>query len=208
MTFLWGSGLSCSYTPIWLINTITKLMESYYVLTDGRYNSTIRRRQDSLAPYNTKKREPPVAVDTGLMAHANTRKRELVDKLYNLENNPAETRRVTRICSDAIAKTSISPVTEEYASVRPFVLPKEKPDVPEANVTFNDEMKALPVALDTNQTWLKHVSDVVEQSGDDESQAMDVSLSVYHASSNHHTFKQILRRCSPFSEKIPTHRLW
>ena len=35
MTFLWGSGLSCSYTPIWLINTITKLMESYYVLTDG-----------------------------------------------------------------------------------------------------------------------------------------------------------------------------
>lgn len=98
------------------------------------------------------------------------------------ENNPAETRRVTRICSDAIAKTSISPVTEEYASVRPSVLPKEKPDVPEANVTFNDEMKALPVALDTNQTWLKHVSDVVEQSGDDESQAMDVSWSVYHAS--------------------------
>ena len=35
MIFLWGSGLSCSYTPIWLINTITKLMESYYVLTDG-----------------------------------------------------------------------------------------------------------------------------------------------------------------------------
>lgn len=49
-------------------------------------------------------------------------------------------------------------------------------------MTFNDEMKALPVALDTNQTWLKHVSDVVEQSGDDESQAMDVSWSVYHAS--------------------------
>ena len=49
-------------------------------------------------------------------------------------------------------------------------------------MTFNDEMKALPVALDTNQTWLKHVSDVVEQSRKDESQAMDVSWSAYHAS--------------------------
>ena len=43
-------------------------------------------------------------------------------------------------------------------------------------MTFNDEMKALPVALDTNQSWLKHVSDVVE------SQATDVSWSVYHVS--------------------------
>lgn len=33
--FLWSSGLCCSYSPIWLTNTITKLMESYYVLTDG-----------------------------------------------------------------------------------------------------------------------------------------------------------------------------
>ncbi|CAH3022098.1 unnamed protein product [Porites evermanni] len=178
-TFLWSSRLCCSYSPIWLINTITKLMESYYVLTDGRYNSTIRRRKGSLATYNTKKREPPVAVDTGLMVHAKTRKRELVDKLHNLENNPGETRKVTHICSDATTKTSISPLTEEYASVRPFVFPREKP---EANVTFNDEMKALPVALDTNQSWLKHVSVVVEQSGDDESQATDVSWSVYHAS--------------------------
>lgn len=95
------------------------------------------------------------------------------------ENNPGETRKVTHICSDATTKTSISPLTEEYASVRPFVFPREKP---EANVTFNDEMKALPVALDTNQSWLKHVSVVVEQSGDDESQATDVSWSVYHAS--------------------------
>lgn len=48
------------------------------------YNSTVRRRTGSAAAYHTRKREPPLPIYTGLLLHAETRKRGLIDKLNSL----------------------------------------------------------------------------------------------------------------------------
>ncbi|MES9881624.1 MAG: hypothetical protein ABW185_12160, partial [Sedimenticola sp.] len=48
------------------------------------FNSTIRRRDGSSASYHTKSRETPLPIYTGLLVHAETRKRGLIDKLYDL----------------------------------------------------------------------------------------------------------------------------
>ena len=49
-----------------------------------KFNSTLRRREGASAVYNTAKRETPLPIYTGLLLHAKTRKRELVDKLHDL----------------------------------------------------------------------------------------------------------------------------
>ena len=49
-----------------------------------KFNSTLRRREGSSAVYNTAKHETPLPIYTGLLLHAETRKRELVDKLHDL----------------------------------------------------------------------------------------------------------------------------
>ena len=49
-----------------------------------KFNSTLHRREGSSAVYNTAKRETPLPVYTGLLLHAKTRKRKLVDKLHDL----------------------------------------------------------------------------------------------------------------------------
>lgn len=49
-----------------------------------RFNCTVRRRKDTLAMYHTKEREPPLPIYLGLLLHAETRKRGLVDKMCDL----------------------------------------------------------------------------------------------------------------------------
>ena len=49
-----------------------------------QFNSVIRRRKDAISTRHNRKREPPLPVYLGLSLHAKTRKRELVDTLYNL----------------------------------------------------------------------------------------------------------------------------
>ncbi len=49
-----------------------------------QFNCTIRRREGSTASYHRKSREPPLPIYTGLLVHAETRKRGLIDKLYDL----------------------------------------------------------------------------------------------------------------------------
>ena len=49
-----------------------------------QYNSCTRRRQTSKDSYHKKDRETPLAIYLGLMIHGHTRKRELVDKMFQL----------------------------------------------------------------------------------------------------------------------------
>ena len=49
-----------------------------------RFNSVVRRCKDSKANYHTKEREMPLAIYVGILLHAETRKRGLVDKLRDL----------------------------------------------------------------------------------------------------------------------------
>ena len=49
-----------------------------------RFNSVVRRRKDSQAIYHTKDRETPLPTYLGLLVHAETRKKSLVDKLCDL----------------------------------------------------------------------------------------------------------------------------
>ena len=51
------------------------------------FNATKRRRDSGTTGasyYHSRDREPPLPINLGLMTHAETRKRTLVDKLYNL----------------------------------------------------------------------------------------------------------------------------
>ena len=49
-----------------------------------RFNSVVRRRKDSQAIYHTKDRETPLPTYLGLLVHAETMKKSLVDKLCDL----------------------------------------------------------------------------------------------------------------------------
>ena len=49
-----------------------------------RFNSVVRHRKDSQAIYHTKDRETPLPTYLGLLVHAETRKKSLVDKLCDL----------------------------------------------------------------------------------------------------------------------------
>ena len=49
-----------------------------------QFNCAIRRRKDTTATYHSSDREPPLPVYFGMVIHAKTRKRGLVDKLFNL----------------------------------------------------------------------------------------------------------------------------
>ena len=49
-----------------------------------RYNCTIRRRGTSANIYHSKNREPPLPIYLGLLIHAKTRKKGLIDKLWEL----------------------------------------------------------------------------------------------------------------------------
>ncbi len=63
------------------------VMEAQAALTISQllmYNCTVRRRKGSAALYHSKEREPPLPIYVGLLLHAETRKRGLVDKLYDL----------------------------------------------------------------------------------------------------------------------------
>lgn len=46
-----------------------------------RFNSVVRRRKDSQANFNAKDQETPLPIYVGLLLHAETRKKGLVDKL-------------------------------------------------------------------------------------------------------------------------------
>ena len=65
-----------------MIETQTTLSISQQIL----FNSTKRRRNSDTRPsrYHSTDREPPLPVYLGLMSHAETRKRALVDELYSL----------------------------------------------------------------------------------------------------------------------------
>ena len=49
-----------------------------------RFNCTVRRRKDSMVMYHSKLREPPLPVYVGLLLHAETRKKGLVNKMSDL----------------------------------------------------------------------------------------------------------------------------
>lgn len=49
-----------------------------------QFNCTRRRREGSSSSYHTIEREPPLPIYLGLLVHAETRKRGLVDKLFDL----------------------------------------------------------------------------------------------------------------------------
>jgi len=48
------------------------------------YNTTIHRRKGSTATFHTTKREPPLPIYIGLLLHAKTRKRGLVERMHEL----------------------------------------------------------------------------------------------------------------------------
>ena len=49
-----------------------------------QYNIIVRRREGSISHYHTVDREPPLPIYVGLLVHATTRKRVLIDKLYDI----------------------------------------------------------------------------------------------------------------------------
>jgi hypothetical protein len=49
-----------------------------------QYNSYVKRRPSSTGTHHNKNRETPLPIYLGMMIHANTRKRELVDTLFHL----------------------------------------------------------------------------------------------------------------------------
>lgn len=49
-----------------------------------RYNSSVRRRAGSTGAHHNKTRETPIPIFVGLTVHARTRKRDLVDTLFDL----------------------------------------------------------------------------------------------------------------------------
>ena len=49
-----------------------------------QFNCAIRRRKDTTATYHSSDREPPLPVYLEIIIHAETRKRGIVDKLFNL----------------------------------------------------------------------------------------------------------------------------
>ena len=65
----------------------SNIVENQAVLTVSqliRFNSVVRRRKDSQASYHSRDRETPLPTYVGLLLHAETRKRGLVDKLCDL----------------------------------------------------------------------------------------------------------------------------
>ena len=48
------------------------------------YNTSIRRRKESTATFHSTKREPPLPIYIGLMLHAKTRKRGIIEKMHQL----------------------------------------------------------------------------------------------------------------------------
>lgn len=70
-----------------IVTQSSNVIEAQAILTVAqliRFNCTVRRRKDNLATYHTKDREPPLPVYLGLLLHAETRKKGLVDKLCDL----------------------------------------------------------------------------------------------------------------------------
>ncbi|VDI50438.1 Hypothetical predicted protein [Mytilus galloprovincialis] len=49
-----------------------------------QFNSSIRRRKDSSTVFHSTEQEPPLPIYLGLLLHAETRKRGLIDKMYSL----------------------------------------------------------------------------------------------------------------------------
>ena len=65
----------------------SNIVESQAALTVSqliRFNSVVQSRNDSKANYNTKEREAPLPMYVGILLHAETRKRGLLDKLFGL----------------------------------------------------------------------------------------------------------------------------
>ena len=65
----------------------SKIVENQAALTVSqliRFNCVVRRRKDSQAIYHTKDRETPLPTYLGLLVHAETSKKGLVDKLCDL----------------------------------------------------------------------------------------------------------------------------
>ena len=65
----------------------SNIVESQAALTVSqliRFNSVLRRRKDSKTNYHAKERETPLPMYVGILLHAETRKRGLVDKLCDL----------------------------------------------------------------------------------------------------------------------------
>lgn len=65
----------------------SNIVESQTTLTISQllqFNCAIRRRKTAAATYHSTEREPPLPIYLGMVIHAETRKRDLVDKLYGL----------------------------------------------------------------------------------------------------------------------------
>ena len=63
------------------------------------FNSNIRQRATSTSAFHSKYREPPLSIYLGCLIHARTRKRFLIDKLYELGLSPSYNR-VLEISTD------------------------------------------------------------------------------------------------------------
>ncbi|CAC5367122.1 unnamed protein product [Mytilus coruscus] len=65
----------------------SNIVESQTTLTISQllqFNCAVRRRKDAAATYHTLERKPLLPIYLGMVIHPETRKRDLVDKLYNL----------------------------------------------------------------------------------------------------------------------------
>ena len=70
-----------------ILSQSDNIVETQVVLSISqliRYNCTIRRRGTSANIYHSKNREPPLPIYLGLLIHAKTRKKGLIDKLWEL----------------------------------------------------------------------------------------------------------------------------
>ena len=84
---------SLSLYEVWIMHGASiktqssNIVENQAVLTVSqliRFNSVVRRRKDSQASYHSRDRGTPLPTYVGLLLHAETRKRGLVDKLCDL----------------------------------------------------------------------------------------------------------------------------
>ena len=66
---------------------VSNVVESQSILTISQllqFNCAIRRRKDADAIYHSSDREPPLPIYLGMVIHPETRKKDLVDKLFSL----------------------------------------------------------------------------------------------------------------------------
>ncbi|CAC5382291.1 unnamed protein product [Mytilus coruscus] len=134
----------------------SNIVESQTTLTISQllqFNCAVRRRKDTAATYHTSDREPPLPIYLGMVIHVETRKRDLVDKLYNLG-------------------------LKRYSVVPPVILPKEPTAIPSVDSPLFSECGFFSGAQQLEYRWLNHVRQEIE---DDDTDTKNMTLSAFHA---------------------------